>query len=170
MSDLLAKKPLNTILDEAAETGEHSLRRALGPTNLITLGIGAIIGTGIFVLTGTAAANHAGPAIILSFILAAIACIFAGLCYAEFASMIPVAGSAYTYGYATLGEIFAWIIGWDLILEYAFGAATVASGWSVYVLSLLGDFGITLSPRWAGAPGTVFVFFDGHWSNLRGFR
>ena len=166
MSDLLAKKPLNTILDEAAETGEHSLRRALGPTNLITLGIGAIIGTGIFVLTGTAAANHAGPAIILSFILAAIACIFAGLCYAEFASMIPVAGSAYTYGYATLGEIFAWIIGWDLILEYAFGAATVASGWSGYVLSLLGDFGITLSPRWAGAPGTVFVFFDGHWSNL----
>src|SRR5713101_7788000 len=117
MANLLATKPLQTILSEAHETGEHSLRRALGPTNLITLGIGAIIGTGIFVLTATA--TMAGPAIILSFILAAVGCVFAGLCYAEFASMIPVAGSAYTYGYATLGEIFAWIIGWDLILEYA---------------------------------------------------
>src|SRR6266513_3899672 len=144
MSDLLAKKPLSMILNEASETGEHSLKRALGPTNLISLGIGAIIGTGIFVLTGTASANHAGPAIILSFVLAALACVFAGLCYAEFASMIPVAGSAYTYGYATLGEFIAWIIGWDLILEYALGAATVASGWSGYVLSLLGDFGIKL--------------------------
>jgi len=110
MPNLLAKKPLHTILSEAQETGEHSLKRALGPTNLISLGIGAIIGTGIFVLTGTAAANHAGPAIILSFSLAAVACVFAGLCYAEFASMIPVAGSAYTYGYATLGEFIAWII------------------------------------------------------------
>jgi len=166
MADLFAKKPLNTILSEAAETGEGSLRRALGPTNLITLGIGAIIGTGIFVLTGTAAANHAGPAIVLSFVLAAVACVFAGLCYAEFASMIPVAGSAYTYGYATLGEIFAWIIGWDLILEYAFGAATVASGWSGYVLSLLGDFGIRMSPALAGAPGTPFVMYHGHWEKL----
>src|SRR6478672_11895602 len=106
MADLLAKKPFSTILSEASETGEHSLRRALGPTNLISLGIGAIIGTGIFVLTGAAAAQYAGPAIVISFIVAAIACVFAGLCYAEFAAMIPVAGSAYTYGYATLGEIF----------------------------------------------------------------
>src|SRR5512140_1224913 len=166
MSDLLAKKPLNTILAEASETGEHSLRRALGPTNLISLGIGAIIGTGIFVLTGAAAANYAGPAIVLSFVVAAIACVFAGLCYAEFAAMIPVAGSAYTYGYATLGEIFAWVIGWDLILEYAFGAATVASGWSGYVLSFAQDFGIRLSPALAGAPGTKFVMYHGHWENL----
>src|SRR5579864_6204339 len=155
MANLWARKPLNTILTEAAETGEHSLKRALGPTNLISLGIGAIIGTGIFVLTGTAAANHAGPAIILSFSLAAVACVFSGFCYAEFASMIPVAGSAYTYGYATLGELIAWIIGWDLILEYALGAATVASGWSGYVLSFLGEFGIRLSPRLAGSPGTT---------------
>ena len=127
MSDLLATKPLDMILSEAGETGEHALKRALGPVNLITLGIGAIIGAGIFVLTGAAAAQYAGPAIVLSFILAGIACAFAGLCYSEFASLIPIAGSAYTYGYATLGEIFAWIIGWDLILEYAFGAATVAA-------------------------------------------
>src|SRR5690349_15304743 len=166
MPDLLAKKPLALIMNEASETGEHSLRRALGPTNLITLGIGAIIGTGIFVLTGAAAAQYAGPAIVFSFILAGIGCVFAGLCYAEFAALIPVAGSAYTYGYATLGEIFAWVIGWDLILEYAFGAATVASGWSGYVLSFLQDFGIRLSPRLAGAPGTPFVLYNGHWENL----
>src|SRR5215472_12948150 len=166
MANLLARKPLHTILSEAQESGEHSLKRALGPTNLISLGIGAIIGTGIFVLTGTASANHAGPAIVLSFILAAVACVFAGLCYAEFASMIPVAGSAYTYGYATLGELIAWIIGWDLILEYALGAATVASGWSGYVLSFLQDFGIRLSPRLAGSPGTTFVLYNGHWENL----
>jgi len=163
---LFATKPLHLILDESRETGEHSLRRALGVTNLISLGIGAIIGTGIFVLTGTAAANHAGPALVLSFILAAVACVFAGLCYAEFASMIPVAGSAYTYGYATLGEFIAWIIGWDLILEYALGAATVASGWSGYVLSFLGDFGIRVSPKLAGAPGAPFVFYQGHWERL----
>src|SRR5436190_9849523 len=168
MPDLMAKKPLNIIMGEAQESGEHSLRRALGPTNLISLGIGAIIGTGIFVLTGTASAMHAGPAIILSFILAALACVFAGLCYAEFASMIPVAGSAYTYGYATLGEFIAWIIGWDLILEYALGAATVASGWSGYVLSLLGDLGIRVSPVLAGAPGTKFVLYHGHWERLAG--
>jgi len=168
MPDLLAKKPLNIIMGEAQESGEHSLRRALGPTNLISLGIGAIIGTGIFVLTGTASANHAGPAIILSFVLAALACVFAGLCYAEFASMIPVAGSAYTYGYATLGEFVAWIIGWDLVLEYALGAATVASGWSGYVLSLLGDLGIRVSPMLAGAPGTKFVLYHGHWERLAG--
>ena len=165
-SSLFATKPLHLILDESKETGEHSLRRALGVTNLISLGIGAIIGTGIFVLTGTAAANHAGPAIILSFTLAAVACVFAGLCYAEFASMIPVAGSAYTYGYATLGEFIAWIIGWDLILEYALGAATVASGWSGYVLSFLGDFGIRLPAKLAGAPGTTFLLYSGHWERL----
>ena len=168
MPDLMAKKPLNIIMQEAEEGGEHSLRRALGPTNLISLGIGAIIGTGIFVLTGTASAMHAGPAIVLSFCLAALACVFAGLCYAEFASMIPVAGSAYTYGYATLGEFIAWIIGWDLILEYALGAATVASGWSGYVLSLLGDLGIRVSPLLAGAPGTKFVLYHGHWERLAG--
>src|SRR5580693_5400703 len=166
MANLLAKKPLNTIMVEASETGEHSLKRALGPGNLISLGIGAIIGTGIFVITGTATAQHAGPAILLSFIFAAVACVFAGLCYAEFSAMIPVAGSAYTYGYATLGEIFAWIIGWDLILEYAFGAATVCSGWSGYVLSLGQDFGLRLPPALAGVPGSTFVQWHGHWELL----
>ncbi|HEU5412831.1 MAG TPA: amino acid permease, partial [Candidatus Angelobacter sp.] len=167
MANLLATKPLKTILAEAHETGEHSLRRALGPTNLITLGIGAIIGTGIFVITGTATAEHAGPAIILSFIFAAVGCVFAGLCYAEFASMIPVAGSAYTYGYATLGEIFAWIIGWDLVLEYAFGAATVASGWSGYLISLLGDFGIKLPAALAGTRWDEFIFYNNHWEPVK---
>lgn len=166
MAGLFATKPLDKILAEANETGEHSLRRALGPFHLISIGIGSIIGTGIFVLTGTASAHYAGPAILLSFILAAVACAFAGLCYAEFASMIPVAGSAYTYGYATLGEFIAWIIGWDLILEYALGAATVASGWSGYVLSFLQDFGILLPPRLAGAPGTAFVLYHGQWERL----
>ena len=163
MANLLATKPLKFILDEAHETGEHSLNRALGVNNLIALGIGAIIGTGIFVLAGTATALYAGPAIILSFILAAFGCVFAGLCYAEFASAIPVAGSAYTYGYASLGEIFAWIIGWDLVLEYAFGAATVASGWSGYLLSLLGDFGIKLPASLAGTRWDEFIFYKNHW-------
>ncbi len=163
---LLATKPLNVIMQEAAEEHEHSLKRALGPINLITLGIGAIIGAGIFVLTGQAAAQSAGPAIVLSFILSGIICAFAGLCYAEFASLIPIAGSAYTYGYATLGEIFAWIIGWDLILEYAFGAATVASGWSGYVVSFLDDFGIHIGPRWLATPGTQMVFYKGHWASI----
>jgi APA family basic amino acid/polyamine antiporter len=166
MANLLAKKPLDLIMSEAHETGEHSLKRALGAGNLISLGIGAIIGTGIFVLTGAAAAQYAGPAIVFSFILAAFGCVFAGLCYAEFASMIPVAGSAYTYGYATLGEIFAWIIGWDLILEYAFGAATVASGWSGYVLSFLQDFGIHIPPAIAGTPGSQFVQYNGRWEAI----
>jgi basic amino acid/polyamine antiporter, APA family len=163
---LLATKPLSVIMDEAAEEHEYSLKRALGPINLITLGIGAIIGAGIFVLTGQAAAEAAGPAIVLSFILSGIICAFAGLCYAEFASLIPIAGSAYTYGYATLGEIFAWIIGWDLILEYAFGAATVASGWSGYVVSFLDDFGIHIGPRWLATPGTELVFYKGHWASI----
>jgi basic amino acid/polyamine antiporter, APA family len=142
MANLFAKKDLSTLMQEAAETGEHSLRRALGPLNLLTLGIGAVIGAGIFVITGQAAAQFAGPAIIISFVLAGIACAFAGLCYAEFASMIPIAGSAYTYSYATLGELVAWIIGWDLILEYAFGAATVAVGWSGHFRAFMKDLGV----------------------------
>lgn len=128
------------------------LRRTLGRFNLIMLGVGGIIGAGIFVLTGQAAANYAGPAIIVSFVVAGIACGFAGLCYAEFASMIPIAGSAYTYAYATLGEFIAWIIGWDLILEYLFGAATVAVGWSGYIVSFLKDFGIVIPERLCNAP------------------
>src|SRR5271167_750263 len=166
MANLLKCKPLDMLTREASETGEHSLKRALGPVNLITLGIGAIIGAGIFVLTGSAAAKYAGPAIVLSFVLSAVACVFAGLCYAEFASLIPIAGSAYTYGYATLGELFAWIIGWDLILEYAFGAATVASGWSGYVLSFLQDFGIRIPPQFSSAHGEVLVNYQGHWEHL----
>jgi APA family basic amino acid/polyamine antiporter len=144
MANLLAKKPLNILMSEVQETGEHCLRRALGPLNLVTLGIGAIIGAGIFVITGQAAAQFAGPAIILSFVMAGTACALAGLCYSEFASMIPIAGSAYTYSYATLGELVAWIIGWDLILEYAFGAATVAVGWSGHLRAFCRDLGINL--------------------------
>src|SRR6516225_7827819 len=145
MGRLFATKPIKTILAEAEGSGEqHTLKRALGPVNLVTLGIGAIIGAGIFVLTGTAAAQFAGPAIVLSFVIAGIGCVFAGLCYAEFASMIPIAGSAYTYGYATMGEIVAWIIGWALVLEYAFGAATVAVGWSGYVTGFLRFFGVNI--------------------------
>jgi basic amino acid/polyamine antiporter, APA family len=164
--DIFATKPLSVIMEEAEDTGEFCLRRALGPVNLITLGIGAIIGAGIFVLTGQAAATSAGPAIVVSFILSGIICAFAGLCYAEFASLIPIAGSAYTYGYATLGEIFAWIIGWDLILEYAFGAATVASGWSGYCVSFLDDLGIHIGPKWISTPGTSMVLYNGHWAPL----
>ncbi len=165
MANLLATKPLDMLMNEAKDEGGHGLKRALGPVNLVTLGIGAIIGAGIFVLTGSAAAKYAGPAIVLSFVLAGIACVFAGLCYAEFASLIPIAGSAYTYGYATLGEIFAWIIGWDLILEYAFGAATVASGWSGYMLSFLQDFGIRIPPRLTAAPSETLILFNGHWEH-----
>src|SRR5258707_4746485 len=149
------------MLAEAQETGDHTLRRALGPAQLISIGIGSIIGTGIFVLTGTAAAHHGGPAILLSFVLAAIACVFAGLCYAEFASMIPVSGSAYTYGYATLGEFVAWIIGWDLVLEYALGAVTVAIGWSGYVVSLLNQIGIHIPAALTAARGSVVTLADG---------
>ena len=159
MAKLFATKPLSTIMAEANEDHEHSLKRALGPVNLTTIGIGGIIGAGIFVLTGTAAAQFAGPAIVLSFIVAGIGCVFAGLCYAEFASMIPIAGSAYTYGYATMGELVAWIIGWALVLEYAFGAATVAVGWSGYVSSLLGYFGIRMP--FNPTPAVTFHLF-GH--------
>ena len=164
MANLLATKTLDTIRAEASESGEHTLKRALGPLNLVSLGIGAIIGAGIFVLTGQAAADNAGPAIVLSFCLAGVACAFAGLCYAEFASLIPIAGSAYTYGYATLGEIFAWIIGWDLVLEYAFGAATVASGWAGYFVSFLQDRGIHIPPELIGTYGQKFAFYHGRWT------
>jgi APA family basic amino acid/polyamine antiporter len=162
MADLLAKKPIEQLMVEAQETGELSLRRALGPLNLVTLGIGAIIGAGIFVITGQAAAQFAGPAIVISFVLAGIACAFAGLCYSEFASMIPIAGSAYTYSYATLGELVAWIIGWDLILEYAFGAATVAVGWSGHFRAFLHDLGVTLPAM----PSSDFTLF-GHAVHLK---
>src|SRR5437016_13700951 len=128
---LFAKKSLATL--DAEAQGEHRLRRILGPINLTSLGIGAIIGAGIFVMTGRSAAHDAGPAILLSFVVAGLGCLFAALCYAEFASLAPVAGSAYTYAYATLGELLAWIIGWDLVLEYAMACACVASGWSGYL-------------------------------------
>ena len=149
---LFLRKDVSSLQAEVA--ADHSLKRALGPVNLVTLGIGAIIGAGIFVLTGQAAANYAGPAIVYSFMLAGLACAFAGLCYAEFAAMIPIAGSAYTYGYATLGELFAWIIGWDLILEYLFAASTVAVGWSGYVVSLLKDMGLSIPAEYTAAPYT----------------
>ncbi|MFM2291745.1 MAG: hypothetical protein RIS29_1558 [Bacteroidota bacterium] len=148
---LFIKKTLAQ-LDEQAANDNHGLRRHLGLTNLTLLGVGSVIGAGIFVLTGTAAQMHAGPAIVLSFVLSAFGCLLAGLCYAEFASMIPLAGSAYTYGYATMGELVAWIIGWDLILEYLFSTATVAVGWSGYMLSFLADFGIYLPSSLAQAP------------------
>ena len=154
---LFAKK---SVADLSAEAESGTLRRALGPLNLTTLGIGAIIGTGIFVLTGNAA-QSAGPALVLSMIFAGIGCAFAGLCYAEFASMIPVSGSAYTYAYVTMGELLAWIIGWDLILEYALSAATVAVGWSGYAVSLLRDLGVDVPARLAASPGTVVTLADG---------
>jgi APA family basic amino acid/polyamine antiporter len=163
MAKLGAIKPMSTLLQEAHQEGEHELKRALGPVNLITLGIGAIIGTGIFVLVGPAAAIFAGPAVALSFVVAGITCAFAALCYSEFASLIPIAGSAYTYGYATLGEFIAWIIGWDLVLEYAFGASTVASGWSGYFVSLLDDLHIHIPPQIIATPGTVLYHYAGHW-------
>ena len=166
MAKLLAIKPLSVLRNEASEEGEHSLKRALGPANLIALGIGAIIGTGIFVLTGPVAATAAGPAIVLSFIVAGLACAFAGLCYAEFAALLPIAGSSYSYAYTTLGEIVAWIIGWALVLEYAFGAATVAVGWSGYVGSLLQDLGIPFPPALSYAPGTELVKYNGQWAPI----
>ena len=145
-------KPLAALMSEAGEEGTHTLKRSLGALNLTLLGIGAIIGAGIFVLTGQAAAQYAGPAIVGSFIIAGFGCLFAGLCYAEFASMIPIAGSAYTYGYATLGELLAWIIGWDLILEYLFAASTVSVGWSGYFVEFMHELGLDIPARVAGAP------------------
>jgi APA family basic amino acid/polyamine antiporter len=153
---IFATKSIEQLKAESEVTGEHSLKRVLGPTNLVTLGIGAIIGTGIFVLTGQAAAQYAGPGIVLSMVVAGVASALAGLCYSEFASTVPIAGSAYTYGYATLGEFIAWIIGWDLILEYALGGATVAVGWSGHLTSFLHDFlGITIPASLASAPCTI---------------
>ena len=166
MSRLLRIKPMSMLSQEAGEQGEHTLKRSLGALNSITLGIGAVIGAGIFMLTGQAAALRAGPAVALSFVVAGITCAFAGLCYAEFASIIPIAGSAYTYGYATLGELVAWIIGWDLCLEYAFGAATVASGWAGYFNSLLQQFHIYLPPQITATTGTPLVFYHDQWLQL----
>ncbi len=157
--DLFRRKSIAALQAEAA--GDHGLKRVLGPLNLTLLGIGAIIGTGIFVLTGTVAAQNAGPAVVLSFVLAGVASVFAALCYSEFAALVPIAGSAYTYGYATLGELFAWIIGWDLILEYALSATTVAIGWSGYVVSFLRDIGITVPAHFAAARGTMVTLADG---------
>ena len=150
MSTLFRTKSVEVLLAELA--GEHQLRRVLGPVSLTALGVGAIIGAGIFVLTGLAANQYAGPGLVLSFVVAGIGCALAALCYAEFAAMVPVAGSAYTYAYATLGELFAWIIGWDLVLEYAVASSTVAHGWSHYFVSFLGIFGVTLPGAWIAAP------------------
>ena len=157
--DLFRRKSVTALQAEAA--GDHSLKRALGPVALTGLGVGAIIGTGIFVLTGTVAAQNAGPAVVLSFVLAGVASIFAALCYSEFASLVPMSGSAYTYGYATLGEFVAWIIGWDLVLEYALAATTVAIGWSGYTVSFLADLGIHVPAHWQAARGTVVTLADG---------
>lgn len=157
---LFTKKPLSLLLTEASET-EAGLKKTLSSRSLVALGIGAIIGAGLFSITGMAAANYAGPGIMISFIIAAIGCAFAGLCYAEFASMIPVAGSAYTYSFATMGEFIAWIIGWDLVLEYAVGAATVASSWSGYVGELLRSFGVALPPELMMTPFDSLTLADG---------
>ncbi|MGU3665279.1 amino acid permease [Methylobacterium sp. A49B] len=151
-SGLMGRKSVDDILESGE--GEQQLSKSLGALSITAMGIGAIIGAGIFVLTGTAAAQYAGPGIMLSFVLGGIACAFVGLCYSEMAALIPVAGSSYTYTYATLGEFFAWLIGWDLILEYAMGAATVAVGWSGYVTSILKDVGIVIPAQFAHAPGT----------------
>src|SRR5205823_5613725 len=152
---LFARKPMSMLLAEAQEQGGHSLKRTLGPFQLTALGVGAIIGAGIFVLSGLGA-HYAGPGLMLSFVISGLGCAFAGLCYAEFAAMIPLAGSAYTYAYATLGELFAWIIGWDLTLEYAMGASTVSSGWSNHFIELLNIFHIKM-PLW--------LAYD-HWTGL----
>jgi len=156
---LFATKSIDKIIAEAAETGQDHLKKTLSATALTLLGIGAIIGTGIFVLTGQASGKHAGPAVVISMVIAGIVSLFAALCYSEFAATVPISGSAYAYGYATLGEFVAWIIGWDLILEYAFGAATVAVGWSGNVVKLLGALGIPFPVALSAAPGTEFVSF-----------
>ena len=152
MANLSACKPINTLMHEAQDTSEHSLKRTLGPVNLIMLGIGAIIGAGLFVRTAAAIADRSGPSVTLAFIVAGFGCAFAGLCYAEFASMIPVAGSAYTYSYCTMGELVAWIIGWDLVLEYAVGAATVSIAWSEYFNRVLDWFGMRIPYQWSHSP------------------
>ena len=157
MPNLWVRKSIADLKAEAADTSGEGLKRTLTGTNLILLGIGAIIGAGFFGLTGEASAKFAGPAIPLSFVLGGIVCAFAGLCYAEMASTVPVAGSAYTYAYATMGEFIAWLIGWDLILEYMVGATTVAINWSGYVASFLHDRGIDLPAQFLASPGTVMI-------------
>src|SRR5437868_930639 len=149
-----------SIEGEVASEEAHELHRALGPVQLTSLGIGAIIGAGIFVITGHAAAAYAGPGVVISFIVAGLGCLFAGLCYAEFASMIPVAGSAYTYTYATMGKFLAWIIGWNLVLEYLAAASTVAVGWSGYFVELIGQIGITIPKAFSSAPIAMNSFED----------
>jgi len=162
--NLFVKKPIHQLIASADE-GEHKLKRTLGPVSLVSLGIGAIIGAGLFSLTGIAAAENAGPAVVISFMVAAFGCAFAGMCYSELASMIPVAGSAYTYSYATMGEFVAWIIGWDLVLEYAVASAVVAVSWSRYVLSFLHDFGINLPAQFAACPFDMITRPDGTMSH-----
>ena len=158
---IFSRKPISSLILEANESGEHTLKKTLGTWGLISLGIGAIIGAGLFSITGMAAADYAGPSIVISFIIAALGCALAGLCYAEFASMIPVAGSAYTYSYATMGEFVAWIIGWDLVLEYAVGAATVASSWSGYLDKFLKTIGITFPPELLMTPFDTMTLANG---------
>ena len=150
-ASLFVKKPLKELMAEVVDS-DKGLKRTLGAGNLIALGIGAIIGAGLFVRTAAAAGNNAGPAVTIGFIIAGIGCALAGLCYAEFASMIPIAGSAYTYSYATMGELVAWIIGWDLVLEYALGAATVSIAWSEYLNKLLAYFHATIPYEWCHSP------------------
>lgn len=157
---LTSRKPVEDII-KSGEADSHRLAKTLGPVSITAMGIGSIIGAGIFVLTGTAAAQYAGPAIMLSFVLGGIACAFVGLCYSELAAMLPVSGSTYSYTYATMGEIFAWIIGWDLILEYAMGAATVAVGWSGYITSILRGLGLNIPAVLAAAPGTAVTWPGG---------
>lgn len=168
LADLFRRKNLDQLIAESK--ADHGFKKALNSFNLITLGIGAIIGTGIFVLTGSAAALYAGPALAISFVISGIGCVFAGLCYAEFASMIPISGSAYTYSYASLGEFMAWLIGWDLILEYLFASATVAVGWSGYVVSFLHDLHINVPATLSQAPLTYTKElgwgFSGSWINF----
>jgi len=158
---LFATKPLDLLFREAQESGERSLKRSLGPYQLVALGVGAIIGAGIFTLTGVAAATKAGPALTISFVFAAIGCAFAGLCYSEFSTMIPIAGSAYAYSFATMGEFVAWIIGWDLVLEYAVGAATVSIGWSATLVALLHNFHIDLPAAFLASPWQQVRLTDG---------
>jgi APA family basic amino acid/polyamine antiporter len=160
-------KSLQSLQNEAQETGANTLKRTLGGINLIAIGIGVIIGAGLFSLTGIAAANNSGPAVTLSFLVAAVGCAFSALCYAEFAAMVPISGSAYTYAYATLGELFAWIIGWDLILEYSVGAATVAISWSQYLVKFLAKANIYLPPQLVTSPFEKSVLADG--STTHGF-
>ncbi len=158
--NLFVKQPISRAI-ETSEEGEHQLKRSLGPWSLISLGIGAIIGAGLFSLTGIAAAENAGPAVVLSFVVAAVGCTFAGMCYSELASMIPIAGSAYTYTYATMGEFIAWIIGWDLVLEYAVAASVVAVSWARYVKSFLHDFHIDLPAKFIACPFDTITLADG---------